>query len=161
MKTHKYLQCLQLCDKEKTRAKWQCCTDVSRPPLQPYAGDDTRLVRVCASKPNIPLFTAPHHNTRGPISAPLANYVPLWVTVAGTHLVDLPLAANVGAPVMRRCDGAHVRLQMLCREPCCVAIVSGTYGLVVLVCVCVHFLCFLCEDLYQGCEVMAVLPLAA
>lgn len=70
--------------------------------------------------------------------------------------MDLPLAANVGAPVMRRCDGAHVRLQMLCREPCCVAIVSGTYGLVVLVCVCVHFLCFLCEDLYQGCEVMAV-----
>lgn len=70
--------------------------------------------------------------------------------------MDLPLAANVGAPVMRRCDVAHVRLQMLCREPCCVAIESGTYGLVVLVCVCVHFLFFLCEDLDQGCEVMAL-----
>lgn len=135
------------------------CTDVSRPPLQPHAGGDSRLTLVCASKPNIPLFTAPHHNTLGPISAPLANYVPLWVTVAGTHLVDLPLAANVGAPVICRCDGAHVCLQILCRELlCCVAIVLGTYGLVVLVCacVCVHFLCFLCGDLDQGCEVMAV-----
>lgn len=73
-------------------------------------------MRICESKPNIPLFTVTHHDTRGPILAPLANCEPLWVTVAGTHLVDLPLAANVGAAVMRWYDGVHVCMQILCRE---------------------------------------------
>jgi len=63
------------------------------------------------SEPNILTVTPPHNGIDGPISAPLADYISLWVSVASEDGdTSSHFLSDVGAAVMCEYNKIHVCL---------------------------------------------------
>lgn len=113
----------------------------SMSPLIPCSHMKKTQRSVPISEPNIPMVTQPHHNTHGPISAPLASYVSLWVSVAawdtscGFPLILTQELQSSATTVKCTCACKYLRKTASCTHP--LSVCSGHVQACSLVCVCV------------------------